>query len=154
MNVLVSSCFLLPTRYDGKAQTTPQINELINLLKSYNVNIIPVCPEQLGGLTTPRTPAEIRGKIVISKTGEDVTSQFKRGACNVVELARILDIDFAILKERSPSCGVNQIYDGTFTNTTINGQGLTTAALINAGIKVYSETCINTIREILCKSKI
>ena len=101
--------------------------------------MIPICPEQLGGLSTPREPSEQRGNKVITKSGKDVTENFVKGAKEVLKLARLFGIKEAILKQRSPSCGYGQIYDGTFSGTVIKGDGVTTALLKINGIKVISE---------------
>lgn len=110
---------------------------------------IPACPEQLGGLSTPRPPAEIvvgsgedvlNGKTkVITISGEDITMQFIKGAEETLKITNAFPIKAAILKERSPSCGVHQIYDGSFNNILKKGQGLTTAILKKENIPVYSE---------------
>lgn len=104
-------------------------------------NLVPVCPEVLGGLPTPRTPSEIQpdGR-VIDQEGIDRTAAFTAGAQAAVDLAREHGCKRAILKTKSPSCGVNQVYDGTFTGTVIPGQGLTAAALRRAGLDLADET--------------
>lgn len=137
---------MLPTRYDGKAQNKQEIIDIIELLKANDINIIPVCPEQLGGLSTPRTPAEIIGSKVIDKEGKDVTCAFKKGAQLTLELVLMLDVDFAILKQGSPSCGSKLIYDGSHSGTKIQGRGITTELLESNGISVYSEDDIGLIR--------
>ncbi len=151
MNVLISSCFLLPTRYDGNMQTSSEIQLVVDVLKLHNVNIIPICPEQLGGLPTPRPPAEIVGDHVYDVDGKDVSEQFQVGAQRVLSVVKQLDIDFVILKENSPSCGVHQIYDGSFSKVKIPGLGITSKHLTEAGIKVYSEVDLLEIKELLCK---
>ncbi len=153
MNVLISSCFLIPTRYDGGTQNKPHIREMIDVLKDNNINLIPACPEQLGGLPTPRVPAEIVGSKVFDANGCDVTENFELGAQNTVSLARELDIDFAILKEGSPSCGSNQIYDGTHSQVKILGKGLTVQMLEKNSIRVFSEHDIESIKGYICKQK-
>ena len=143
--ILVSACLLgLRTKYDGEANT----NELLQTY-SHLGKFIPVCPEQLGGLTTPREPAEIlegTGKevlqnntLVTTEDGKDLSGQFIRGAKEVVGLSRMMPIKAAILKERSPSCGVGYVYNGSFSKGLVQGQGVTTAALEEEGIPVYSE---------------
>jgi len=133
--ILVSACLLgAKCRYDGKSK---QNNKVIKLLEKEI--LIPVCPEQLGGLSTPRTPSEQKGARVYAKCGEDVTGYFVKGAEEVLRLAQLYSIKKAILKQRSPSCGCGQIYDGTFSGTVINGDGVTTALLKRNGIKVISE---------------
>ncbi len=121
-------------RYNGKEKPN---NKILELLKKEN--LIPVCPEQLGGLPTPREPAERRGSKVLTKSGEEVTSNFEEGAKEVLKIAKIFNIKEAILKQRSPSCGCGMVYDGTFSNKLINGDGITTALLKKNGIRVVSE---------------
>ena len=100
-----------------------------------------MCPEQLGGLSTPRTPAEIQanGRIVDAE-GVDRTTAFHAGAREVLRIARECGCNQAILKENSPSCGVHRIYDGTFSGALVPGRGVTAALLADAGIQVLSET--------------
>ena len=133
--IICSACLLgIKCRYDGKAKSN---KKLIKLSKDYY--LIPVCPEQLGGLTTPREPAEQKGKKVFTKSGKDVTKYFSQGANQVLKIAKLLEAKKAILKQRSPSCGSGQIYDGTFSGNVIKGNGVTTALLKKQGIKVISE---------------
>jgi uncharacterized protein YbbK (DUF523 family) len=111
--------------------------------------VLPVCPEQLGGLPTPRPPAEIVGGSgedvldgqarVITRDGQDVTDNYLRGALEVLRLAQLAGVDEAILKERSPSCASTEIYDGTFSGTLRPGCGVTTALLRRHGIRVVSD---------------
>lgn len=101
--------------------------------------LIPICPEQLGGLSTPREPAEQKGKKIFTKSGKNVTKNFIRGAEQVLKLVKLFGIKEAILKQRSPSCGCGEIYDGTFTKTIIKGDGITTALLKKHKIKVITE---------------
>lgn len=141
---ICSACLLgLKTRYDGKSKPHQKI---INL--SEKEALIPVCPEQLGGLPTPREPSEatkdgreiIEGKgKVISKSNKDLTSNFIKGAKQTLKICETYNIKTAILKQKSASCGNGIIYDGTFTNTTTKGDGVTTALLKKEGIKVTSE---------------
>jgi len=100
---------------------------------------IPVCPEQLGGLTTPRLPSEIRNGRVFSSEGRDVTPEFEKGAAAVLQIAKEYGCTKAILKARSPSCGKGQIYDGTFSGKLVDGNGKTTALLLENGIEVITE---------------
>jgi uncharacterized protein YbbK (DUF523 family) len=133
--IMVSACLAgYPCRYDGTAQTNSEVQKLVQEGKA-----LPVCPEQLGGLTTPRAPAEIRNGRVISKSGQDVTEVFKNGAEIVCKLAERYGCTAAILKARSPSCGKGHIYDGTFSGTIVSGDGIATAALAAQGIDVRSE---------------
>jgi uncharacterized protein YbbK (DUF523 family) len=145
--ILISSClFGLPTRYDGKSQKLS--HPILEKWDKEN-RLIPVCPEVLGGLPTPRNPNEIQdldGKAVLEGTskvfntaGNDVTSHFIKGAEEALSLSKKYKIAFAILKERSPSCGVHMIYDGTFSSKTKPGKGVTTALLLKHGIPVFQE---------------
>lgn len=154
MNVLVSSCFILPTRYDGSSQNKPETQAIIELLQEHSITIIPVCPEQLGGLSTPRLPAEICGDEVIDIAGNNLSAQFKLGAQSTLAISRLQNIDFAILKQGSPSCGSKYIYDGSHSNTKISGQGITTKYLQQNEIDVYSEHDIDLIKDRIWKLKI
>ena len=132
---LCSACLLgLKCRYDGKSKPHEKV---INL--AANETLIPVCPEQLGGLSTPRKPAEQKNGQVITKDGADVTANFENGAKQVLELAKLYNIKSAILKQRSPSCGCGQIYDGTFSGAIIEGDGITAKFLKENGIEVLTE---------------
>ena len=136
MNILISACLLgVNCKYNGSNNNVPGI---IDQMK--NVTLIPVCPEQLGGLTTPRPPAELDGEgRIINNEGIDVTKQFEFGAEETLKIAKMYNCKYAILKERSPSCGSNQIYDGSFQGKVKQGEGLTASLLKQNGIKVYSE---------------
>jgi len=132
---LCSACLLgINCRYDGKIIPN---NEVIRLAKKEI--LIPVCPEQLGGLSTPREPAEQNGRKVITISGVDVTCNFIKGAEQVLTLTKIYGIKEAILKQESPSCGCGRIYDGTFSNRLIQGDGVTTILLKKNKIKVITE---------------
>ncbi len=133
--LLVSACLLgCPCRYDGGACPS----EDVLALKEY-YEIVPVCPEQLGGLPTPRRPSEIRNGRVFMKDGTDVTEQYVRGAETALYLARTLGAQRAVLKAKSPSCGKGLIYDGSFTGAKVPGNGVTAALLQQSGIAVYTE---------------
>ena len=133
--ILVSACLLgLKVRYDGKEKTN---EELVEKIKDYD--FIPVCPEIFGGLSTPRVPAEIRENKVINKEGIDVTSNYNRGAEEVLKLAKKFNIKRAVLKSKSPSCGKGKVYDGTFTGNLVDGFGVTAKLLMDNGIEVLSE---------------
>lgn len=121
-------------RYDGRAAPHPL---LVGLFRRDLA--IPVCPEMLGGLPAPRPPAEIAEGRVMDRSGRDVTDAFTLGAARTLEIARSRGITVAVLKERSPSCGVTAIYDGTFADRLIPGSGVTAALLRANGIAVYSE---------------
>ncbi len=137
MNILVSHCFLgEPCRYDGASRLDRQIIELHRA----GHNLIPVCPELLGGLDVPRAPAEIQADgRVLTEDGEDVTTAYRAGAERVLEIARENNCTVAILKARSPSCGSGEIYDGTFRHTLRSGWGVTARLLADAGLTVMSE---------------
>ncbi len=132
---LCSACLIgVKCRYDGKSKLNKKVIELAR-----KEVLIPVCPEQLGGLPTPREPAEQLRKRILTKSGKDVTKNFERGAKQVLRLAKLFGIREAILKQRSPSCGCGQVYDGTFSGKIIDGDGVTTTLLKRNGIKVISE---------------
>ncbi len=132
---IISACLCgRPCRYDGRAKAAPRLVELVNAGKA-----VLVCPECLGGLKTPRPPAEIIGDKVVDLNGKDVSAQFAKGAKRVLGIAKKYGITKAILKERSPSCGSSMIYDGTFSNKLIPGQGVTTRLLRQNEVTIYSE---------------
>jgi len=133
--ILCSACLLgINCRYDGKLKPNKKVIELAK-----REILIPVCPEQLGGLPTSREPAEQRGRKVVTKSGRDVTENFKKGAKEALKLAKLFGIKEAILKQESPSCGCGEIYDGTFSGNIIKGDGITTLLLKKNKIKVISE---------------
>ena len=135
MRILVSACLLgLCCRYDGQSKQNEQV---LALAKKHE--LIPVCPEQLGGLPTPRPPAEIQNGRVISCMGLDVTAQYEKGAAEALRLYDLLHCDCALLKARSPSCGAEKIYDGTFSGTLIPGRGIAARLLSQRQITVFSE---------------
>ena len=137
VKILVSACLLgVPCRYDGAGKAEPHIEKL----KQRGHTLIPVCPEVLGGLPTPRNPSERRGDRVVMRTGEDVTEQYRRGAACALRLYQLLGCKAAVLKERSPSCGCGAVYDGTFTGTLTAGDGVTAALLRAHGIRVLGES--------------
>lgn len=132
---LCSACLLgIRCRYNGRSALSQKVIAL-----SKAEMLIPVCPEQLGGLPTPREPAELRGNRVITRSGKDVTENFVRGAKQVLKLAKLFSVKEAILKQESPSCGCGRIYNGTFSGKAIKGDGITAALLKKNGIKVVSE---------------
>jgi len=136
--LLISRCLLGDAcRYDGKSKPLPA--ETLQALRA-QYELIPVCPEVLGGLPTPRTPSERQGSRVVMKTGADVTAEYRRGAEIALRLAQEHQVCAAVLKERSPSCGKGIIYDGTFTGTLTNGNGVTAEVLMDAGFAVYGES--------------
>jgi uncharacterized protein YbbK (DUF523 family) len=133
---LCSACLLgIKCRYDGKDKRNEKVIEI-----SRHEKLIPVCPEQLGGLETPREASEIQtDRTVKTKSGKDVTSNFIRGAEEVLKIAQKFGITEAILKQKSPSCGCGKVYDGTFSGKIIEGDGITTALLKKNGIKIKTE---------------
>ena len=136
MNILISACLLgLPCRYDGSGKLWPDAAALT----AAGHHLVPVCPEQLGGLPTPRPPAERVGDRICTREGADVTEPYFRGAEAAVALARLLDCPCAVLKARSPSCGKGVIYDGSFSGTLTSGDGAAAAALKAAGVAVFTE---------------
>ena len=134
--IVVSACLLgVRCNHEGEAA---RVNLRTDLERHYRV--VAVCPEVLGGLTTPRPPAEIQADgRVVNVEGEDVTAAYRRGAEQAVRIARASGARWALLKTRSPSCGSSQVYDGTFSRSLIAGQGVTCAALRAAGLEVSSE---------------
>ena len=132
MKILVSGCLLGENcKYNGGNNYSEKVAEYI---KGHEV--ISACPECLGGLPTPRVPAEIVNGVVTNREGKNVDAEFRKGAKIAFEIAKKEKIDLAILQSRSPSCGVKQIYDGTFSGTRVDGQG-TFAKLMNEnGFKI------------------
>lgn len=133
--LLISACILgTNCKYNGKNNYNP----LVEKLKERYI-LIPICPEEMGGLSTPRNPSEILNDKVISSKGDDVTNNFFDGANKALDITKKENISNALLKEGSPSCGSNYIYDGTFTKTKINGMGITARLLKDNNIKIYNE---------------
>lgn len=158
MRVGISGCLsFFNCRYDGKGFNDFDLSKAEAILKKElntdKIEFYPICPEQLGGLSTPRIPSEIiggdgkdvwNGKAkVISKEGKDVTENFKKGALEVLNFAQKFDIKAFLLKEKSPSCGSNTIYAGKFDGSKKDGVGVTTALLEKHGIKVISDALIS-----------
>ena len=134
--ILISACLLgVNCKYDG---TNNYKEELITNLKE-KYDLIPICPEIMGGLTTPRNPSERKKNKVITNEGIDVTRQYQKGAEETLYIANKLNVKKAILKSKSPSCGKNLIYDGTFTMNLIEGNGVTTDLLEKNNISVFTE---------------
>ena len=132
MKIMVSACLLGQNcKYSGGNNRDERV---LAFLEGHEV--IPVCPEVMGGLPTPRPPAEIVHGEVINQLGVSVDKEYRLGAQKALEIARREKIDLAILQSRSPSCGVRQIYDGTFTGTKISGQGVCAALLMENGFAV------------------
>ena len=147
IKVLISACLLGDNvKYSGGNNLTP---ELVTLLEKYNVKIVKICPECFAGLPIPRVPSEIRGDKVYGKDGRDITKEFLVGAEKTYQVAKNKEIDVAILKERSPSCGNSYIYDGSFSGKVIQGQGLTVRKLNEENIVIFSEENLEEIEKYL-----
>lgn len=141
--MLVSACLLgVQCRYNATGGDSECLAALMELAE-----LIPVCPEILGGLPTPRPPAERQGDRVITCEGGDVTAEYLRGAQQSLHLAQLLGAKLALMKERSPSCGAGEIYDGSFTHTRIPGDGTASELLKANGIEVYGESRIDELIE-------
>ena len=133
--IIVSACLLgLNCRYDGKNCLNEKIREL-----SKKHTLIAVCPEQMGGLSTPREPSEIVDEKLINKAGIDVTKQYHKGALMAYDIAKLNDCRYAILKSKSPSCGKGMIYDGSFSGQMTNGNGVTVSLFEKNDITVFSD---------------
>ena len=148
--ILISGCFLgQKVRYNGKVKILQH-----TLIERWHKEqrLVAVCPEVIGGLPVPRAPAEIQGKKVITCEGLDVTQQFVAGAKQALALCERYSIRYALLKESSPSCGSNTIYDGTFNGKKIAGQGTCTQLLEQHGIQVFSELTIDLLEKLISKS--
>lgn len=132
MKIMVSACLLGDNvKYNGGNNRHEKVLEYI---KGHEV--VPVCPEMLGGLPVPRAPGEIQDGIVRNEDGTSVDYEYRIGAAKALEIAESERIDMAILQSRSPSCGVNQIYDGSFTGRKIKGMGVFARLLSEKGYKV------------------
>ena len=133
--ILVSTCLLgVNCKYSGGNNYNEKV---LDFIKDYEV--IPVCPEIMGGLSTPRPPAERIGDKVINNQNIDVTNEYTMGANETLKLAQLFNVKKALLKAKSPSCGKGKIYDGTFTGTLIEGNGVTVELLESNGIEVITE---------------
>jgi uncharacterized protein YbbK (DUF523 family) len=151
--IIVSSCLVgINSRYDQKSNSHPQLIEEMS-----SGGLLPLCPEQLGGMPTPRIPCEVRGGTagellqqyhqedgdslvrVINRAGRDVTAQFVKGAEEVARLADFYGVRAAVLKARSPSCGCGRVYDGSFSRQLIEGNGVTAELLLQHGVTVITE---------------
>lgn len=138
-NILVSSCLLgINCKYSGGNNKNCDVISLSN-----NYNLIAICPEVMGGLPTPRVPSEIISGKVINKDGIDVTSEYNLGASMALELATKYKAKYAVLKSNSPSCGFGSIYDGTFTSTKIESNGVAADLLYKNGVVVLNENNFN-----------
>lgn len=143
MKILVSACLLGENcKYSGGNNKNDKV---IALGKKHK--LIPICPECFAQLPIPRPPAEIVGDKVFNKLGEDITEHFKDGAEKALYVAEEAGCQTAILKERSPSCGFGEIYDGSFTGKTIRGNGITAQLLYDNGITIYGESSVDKIED-------
>ena len=147
--IIVSACLLgCECRYDGKSKPCQKV---LDLAKEKDTVLIPVCPEQMGGLSTPRVPSErqrtSKGQLrsisrpgaVLMKDGKDVTAAYRKGAKMALSIAKLNGVKTAILKSGSPSCGKGIIYDGSFSGRKDKGDGVTTQLFLSAGIDVLTE---------------
>lgn len=147
--ILVSACLLgEPCRYDGGSRPDGNVRKL-----EREYRLVPVCPECLGGLPTPREPSEIRGDRVVSRTGTDVTAQYRRGAEAALAVAKENGCRVALLKERSPSCGAGKVHNGRFDGGLTDGDGITAALLMENGIAVFGEGEIGAMKLFLQKTE-
>lgn len=143
MKLLVSRCLLgEPCRYDGQSKPLPRLEELLQA----GHQLVPVCPEVLGGLPTPRPPAEPQpdGRVCCAG-GQDVTAAFRLGAERTLELALDQGCQAALLKENSPSCGCGQVYSGDFSRTLVAGSGVAARLLEEHGLPVYGESQLDCL---------
>ena len=144
MKILVSACLLgLRCRYDGQSKPSAAV-----LALGERYTLVPCCPEQLGGLPTPRSPSEWQGQRIVNRAGEDVTEAYLRGGEEAVALARALGCELAVLKERSPACGSREIYDGSFTGALVPGTGSAARALEAEGIPVFGESEADSLSQL------
>lgn len=145
--ILISACLMGENvRYDGGNVLCENV-----ILKQWHLEkrLVSICPELLGGLLTPRPPAEIKNQQVVTAEGVNVTKAYNEGAAMALKTVHDYKIKLAILKENSPSCGSSFIYDGTFSGKKIKDQGFTTKLLETNGIKVFSENEIESAKKFL-----
>jgi uncharacterized protein YbbK (DUF523 family) len=134
--ILVSACLVgVDCKYSGENNDSQGVRKYLEG-KVY----VPICPEQLGGLQTPRPCCEIVADRVMNEHGLDCTKEFLKGAEETLKIAKLVGATEAVLKEGSPSCGSNKIYDGTFSGVKIKGQGFTANLLRKNGLKILSDT--------------
>ncbi len=132
MKIMVSACLAgIDCKYNGKNNLNEKV---LQLMKEHDV--VTICPEQLGGLPTPRVPSEMKDGVVMTRDGQNVDREFRLGAQKALDMALKEQPDLIILQSRSPSCGVRQRYDGSFTGTLIDGSGVTAQLLMEHGFKV------------------
>lgn len=132
MKVLVSSCVMGKNcKYNGGNNYNPKVMEFLR-----DKDVIEICPELLANLPIPRPSVELVDGVVMNINGENVDKEYRHAVEISMKEIEHMDIDFAILQSRSPTCGVNQVYDGSFTGKLVKGQGVFAQALIRAGYKV------------------
>lgn len=138
----VSSCLLgVNCKYNGKSNYNEQLVALQN-----KYDLIPICPEVLGGLSIPRVPAEIRNNKVINENNIDVTKNYQEGAKKALTILKENDVKIVIMKSKSPSCGYQKIYDGSFSHTLKEGNGIATDLFLKNGITILTE---NNFKDLL-----
>lgn len=141
--LLISACLMgADCKYSG-GNNALDGETLAKLREEYI--LIPVCPEFAGGLPAPRDPSERKGSLVVSNKGRDVTAEYEKGANTALALCRRFECRKALLKERSPSCGSGEIYDGSFTGTVVRGYGIAAEKLRDAGIEIFGESEIDSL---------
>ncbi len=132
---VVSACLAgIPCRFNGTAKTHPKVLNLVQ-----NQQAIPVCPEQLAGLPTPRAPCENKGDRVVTQDGNDLTNVFEQGAKTALQIAQQHGCTHAILRTKSPSCGCGKVFDGSFSDHLVDGDGVFTKLLKKNGIVVKTQ---------------
>jgi len=145
--ILISGCLLgAKVRYNGEGKLIE--NPLITQWSNEG-RFVSICPEMAGGLPTPRPAAQIRDNKVVTEQGTDVTSEFNKGAKMALALCQKHNIKIALLKARSPSCGNEQIHDGSFSGKIISGQGITAALLTQHGVRVFNENQLDEAADVL-----
>jgi uncharacterized protein YbbK (DUF523 family) len=141
MKVGVSACLVgKNTKYDGGNNYNEYVLEYLK-----DKEVVLICPEVFGGLPTPRIPSEQINDKVINSNNEDVTKQFVDGAQEALKRLQQQNVNVVILKERSPSCGYKKIYDGTFSKTIIDGNGVFASLALKNGFTIYTENDIENI---------
>jgi len=143
VKLLVSRCLLGEScRYDGQSKPLDRLPELLRA----GHELVPVCPEVLGGLPTPRPPAEVQpdGRVCCAD-GRDVTAAYRLGAQRALELAQTQGCQAALLKENSPSCGFGKIYSGDFSKTLVSGSGVAARLLAEHGVAVFGESRLDDL---------
>lgn len=142
--LLISACLLgVASRYDARSVEKLSASDIARLSERYA--LVPFCPEIYGGLSTPRLPSEIRDGGVFMIDGTNVTENYLRGAGEALSLCRKLGIKKALLKEKSPSCGKGSVYDGTYSGTLREGNGVSAELLMENGIEVFGESEFETL---------